>query len=124
MLRYLYVAPLTRARLLRAQLAATAVAATIAVGCVLAAGLLAGLVVFGWHPFHLIGAPNLGTASALARSLAAGGYVLCCMFAMAAIAFTLGALLPRGAEALAGAVGFVVVASISSAAVMTLEFIS
>ncbi|MER7989971.1 hypothetical protein ABTY53_30940 [Streptomyces noursei] len=27
--------------------------------CVLTAGLLVGLAVFGWHPFPVIGAPNL-----------------------------------------------------------------
>ena len=111
-LRYLYVAPVTRGRLLAAKLAATALAAAIAVACVLAAGLLAGLALFGWHPFHVIGAANLSTSAALGRSAASGGYILCCMLAMAAIAFTLGLVLPRGAEAVAAAVGFVVVASI------------
>jgi ABC-2 type transport system permease protein len=111
-LRYLYVAPVTRTRLLTAKLTATAVAAAIAVACVLAAGLIAGLTVFGWHPFHIIGAANLTSSAALARSASASGYVLWCMLAMAAIAFTLGLLLPRGAEAVAGAIGFVVVASI------------
>ena len=111
-LRYLYVAPVTRTRLLVAKLAATTITAAIAVACVLAAGLIAGLAVFGWHPFHLIGAANLTTGAALGRSATAGGYVLWCMLAMAAIAFTLGLLLPRGGEAVAAAIGFVVVASI------------
>src|SRR5262249_20238133 len=74
--------------------------------------LVAGLVTFGWHPFHIIGAPNLTTGATAARVLEATGYTLLCMVAMAAIAFTLGLLLPRGAEALAAAVGFVVIASI------------
>jgi ABC-2 type transport system permease protein len=111
-LRYLYVAPLTRTRLLSAKLAATAIATTLAVACVLAAGLIAGGAVFGWHPFHIIGAANLTASDAVARSLTASGYTLLCMLAMAAIAFTLGLLLSRGAEALAAAVAFVVAASI------------
>jgi ABC-type transport system involved in multi-copper enzyme maturation permease subunit len=111
-LRYLYVAPVTRTRLLAAQLAATAVATAAAVSSVLAAGLAAGTVLFGWHPFHIIGAADLATGQTVARVLAAAGYMLLCMLAMAAIAFTLGLVLPRGAEALATAVGFVVVASI------------
>jgi ABC-2 type transport system permease protein len=111
-LRYLYVAPVTRTRLLTAKLGATAIATLLAVLCVLAAGLAAGLAVFGWHPFHIIGAANLTTGTALSRSALASGYVLLCMLAMAAIAFTLGLLLPRGAEAVAAAVAFVVVASI------------
>lgn len=111
-LRYLYVAPVTRTRLLAAKLAATAIATAAALVCVLAAGLAAGWVIFGWHPFHIIDAPNLTTGAAAARVLEATGYTLLCMLAMAAIAFTLGLLLPRGAEALAAAIAFVVVASI------------
>jgi ABC-2 type transport system permease protein len=111
-LRYLYVAPVTRTRLLAAKLGATAIATVIAVASVLIAGLVTGAVVFGWHPFHVIGAADLATGDAIARVLAASGYTLLCMFAMAAIAFTLGLLLPRGAEALAVAIAFVVIASI------------
>jgi ABC-2 type transport system permease protein len=111
LLRYLYAAPVTRARLLVTKLAATAIATMLAVACVLTAGLTAGTAVFGWHPFHVIGAANLTTGDAAARALAATGYTLLCMLAIAALAFTLGLLLPRGAEALAAATGFVVVAS-------------
>ena len=111
-LRYLYVAPVTRGRLLAAKLAAAAVATGAALGCVLAAGLAAGSIIFGWHPFHVIGAPDLGTGATAGRVLAAIGYALLCLLAMAAIALTLGLLLPRGAEALAASVAFVVVASI------------
>jgi ABC-type transport system involved in multi-copper enzyme maturation permease subunit len=111
-LRYLYVAPVTRTRLLAAKLGATAAATVVAVGCVLGGGLVAGTVIFGWHPFHVIGAADLATGDAAARMLTAAGYTLLCMLAMAAIAFTLGLLLPRGAEALAVAIAFVVIASI------------
>jgi ABC-2 type transport system permease protein len=111
-LRYLYVAPVTRTRLLVAKFATAAIATAAAVVCALAAGLAAGWVVFGWHPFHIIGAANLSTGDAAGRVLEATGYLLLCMLAMAAIAFTLGLLLPRGAEALAVAIGFVVIASI------------
>ena len=111
-LRYLYVAPVTRTRLLAAKLAAAAVATVAALGCVLAAGLAIGVIIFGWHPFHVIGAPDLGAGATAGRVLAATGYELLCLLAMAAIALALGLLLPRGAEALAAAVAFVVVASI------------
>jgi ABC-2 type transport system permease protein len=111
-LRYLYVAPVTRTRLLASKLGATATATVVAVVCVLGAGLVTGSVIFGWHPFHIIGAANLATSDTIARVLIAAGYTLLCMLAMAAIAFTLGLLLPRGAEALAVAIAFVVVASI------------
>jgi len=111
-LRYLYVAPVSRARLLAAKLGATAIATLIALACVVGAGLIAGLAIFGWHPFHIIDAPNLTAGDTAGRVLAATGYNLLCMLAMAAIAFALGLLLPRGAEALAVAVAFVVTASI------------
>jgi ABC-2 type transport system permease protein len=111
-LRYLYVAPVSRTRLLAAKLAAAAVATVAALGCVLAGGLAIGTILFGWHPFHVIGAPDLGVGATTVRVLAATGYTLLCLLAMAAIALTLGLLLPRGAEALAAAVAFVVVASI------------
>ncbi|MFI5911710.1 ABC transporter permease subunit [Dactylosporangium sp. NPDC051541] len=111
-LRYLYVAPITRSRLLAGKLAAVVVATAAAVAAVVAAGVLAGLAVFGWHPFHVLGAANLSTAAALGRILAATGYLTLCMLSIAAIAFALGLLLPRGAEAVAAAIAFVVVASI------------
>jgi ABC-2 type transport system permease protein len=111
-LRYLYVAPVTRRRLLTGKLGAVAVATVTAVACDLLAGVLIGLAAFGWHPFHVIGAPDLSTGAALGRVLAATGYLTLCMFSIAAVAFALGLLLPRGAEAVAVAIGFVVVASI------------
>jgi ABC-2 type transport system permease protein len=111
-LRYLYVAPVSRARLLAGKLAAVAVATAAATLCVLAAGLVIGLVLFGWHRFHIIDAPALTTTGAITRVLAATGYTLLCMLSIAALAFALGLLLPRGAEALAIAVAFVVAASI------------
>jgi ABC-type transport system involved in multi-copper enzyme maturation permease subunit len=111
-LRYLYVAPVTRNRPLAAKLGATAVATVVAVACVLVAGLVSGSMIFGWHPFHITDAPDLAAGRAITLVLAATGYTLLCMLAMAAIAFTVGLLLPRGAEALAAAIGFVVIASI------------
>ena len=111
-LRYLYVAPVTRGRLLATKLTATALATAATVGCALVAGLAAGSAVFGWHAFHIIGGADLTAGQTVLRTLGAAGYTLLCMLAMAAIAFALGLLLPRGAEALAVAIGFVVLASI------------
>ncbi|MFJ9619442.1 ABC transporter permease [Streptomyces noursei] len=108
-LRYPYVAPVSRTRLLAAKLGALTVIATL---CVLTAGLLVGLAVFGWHPFHVIGAPNLNGGETAARVLSATGYSLLCMLSIATIAFTLGLLLPRGVEALGAAVAFVIAASL------------
>ncbi|TDD69227.1 hypothetical protein E1293_36070 [Actinomadura darangshiensis] len=111
-LRYLYVAPVTRSRLLAGKLGAVAVTTLTATGCVLAGGLISGLALFGWHPFHIIGAADLTGGAAAGRVLAATGYTLLCMLSIAAVSFVLGLLLPRGAEALGAAVAFVVAASI------------
>lgn len=111
-LRYLYVAPVGRGRLLAGKLGAVAVVTAAATLSVLAGGVGAGLVLFGWHPFRVIGAADLSTGDAIGRVLAASGYTLLCMLSIAGIAFALGLLLPRGAEALGAAVGFVVAASI------------
>jgi ABC-2 type transport system permease protein len=111
-LRYLYVAPVGRSRLLAGKLGAVAVVTVAATLSVLVGGLFIGLALFGWHPFHVIDAPNLTAGDAIARVLAASGYTLLCMLSIAAIAFALGLLLPRGAEALGVTVAFVVVASI------------
>jgi ABC-2 type transport system permease protein len=114
-LRYLYVAPVTRARLLAGKLGAVVVSTATTTLCVLVPGLLSGLALFGWHPFHIIDAPALSTADAITRVLAASAYTLLCMLSIAAIAFSLGLLLPRGAEALGAAIAFVVAASVLNA---------
>ncbi|MBO2461419.1 ABC transporter permease [Actinomadura violacea] len=111
-LRYLYVAPVGRARLLAGKFGAVVVITAASVAFVLAGGMVIGLAVFGWHPFRIIGAPDLSMGDAIGRVLAASGYTLLCMLSIAAIAFALGLLLPRGAEALGAAVAFVVAASI------------
>ncbi|MGI5239926.1 ABC transporter permease [Dactylosporangium sp. CA-139066] len=122
-LRYLYVAPVTRGRLLAGKLAAVLTVTAAAVLCDLLAGVLVGLAVFGWHPFHVIGAPDLSTTAALTRVLAATAYLTLCMLSIAAIAFTLAILLPRGAEAVAAAIAFVVVASILNGQAATHGFL-
>jgi len=83
LLRYLYVAPVTRTRLLTTKLTATAIATVLAVTCVLAAGLTAGTATFGSHPFHVLGSPNLTTSDAITRTPIAPGYTLLCMLATA-----------------------------------------
>ncbi|MDQ2897669.1 MAG: ABC transporter permease subunit [Actinomycetota bacterium] len=114
-LRYLYLQPVTRLRLLTGKLAATAIACLLATASVLGAGLLTGVVLFGWHRFHIIGGRDLSSGLAAAALLQAGGYTVVCMSSIAAIAFALGIILPRGPEALGASVAFVVVASILNA---------
>ncbi|MCC5478357.1 ABC transporter permease subunit [Streptomyces barringtoniae] len=72
-LRHLYVAPISRARLLATKLGALAVVTAIATLFVLTAGLLAGVAIYGWHPFHIVGAPNLTDGETATRVLSATG---------------------------------------------------
>lgn len=67
-LHYLYVQRVSRARLLIGKWTALAVCCVLATACVLVGVLLVGLVVFGWHPFHLLG--SRGPASRSSRPCA------------------------------------------------------
>jgi ABC-2 type transport system permease protein len=111
-LRYLYVRPVSRRRLLVGKWLALAVCCALATACVLVAALLIGLVVFGWHPFHRLGAVSVPSVPATGRLLAAGGYVTVCMLSIGTIALALGFMLPGPAEALGASVAFVVVSNI------------
>jgi ABC-2 type transport system permease protein len=111
-LRYLYVRPVGVRRLLLAKWGALAVWCALATACVTAAGLIVGVIVFGWHPFHRIDAAPLSVGAAAARLLAASAYVAVCMASIGTIALGLGLLLPGPGEALGASVAFVVVAQI------------
>jgi ABC-2 type transport system permease protein len=111
-LRYLYVRPVSRLRLMAGKWTALAVCCLLATACVVGAALLTGLVIFGWHPFHRLGTSSLPATTAALRVLEAGGYVTVCMLSIGTIAFVLGLVLPGPAEALGVSVAFVVVANI------------
>ncbi|GAA4316572.1 hypothetical protein GCM10023178_26850 [Actinomadura luteofluorescens] len=111
-LRYLYIAPVSRSRLLLGKLGAVLIATAATTSCVVAAGLVAGLAWFGRHPFHIIGSPVLSTGDAAGRLIAACGYITLCLLSIAAIAFALALLLPRGAKAVGASIAFVIAANI------------
>lgn len=111
-LRYLYVQPVSRARLLAGKCSALVVCCALATAVVLLAATLVGLIIFGWHPFHRLDAPTVPTATALLRLLEAGGYVVACMLSVGTVALALGLLLPGPAEALGASVALVVVTTI------------
>ncbi len=111
-LRYLYVAPVSPRRLIIGKWSALTVCTALAIGVILLAGLAAGLAIFGWHPFHRIGARPLSSAAAAIRLLGAAGYLTVCVLSVGAIALCLGTLLPGPAEALGASIAFVVVATI------------
>lgn len=111
-LRYLYTQPVTRRRLVTGKWSALAACCLLTTTCVLVAGVLTGLLVFGWHPFHRLGASSLSAATAVGRLLEAGGYVTACMLSIGTIGLALGLVLPGPAEALGVSVAFVVIANI------------
>jgi ABC-2 type transport system permease protein len=111
-LRYLYVQPVSRRRLIAGKWSALAVCCVLATACVVGGALLIGLAVFGWHPFHRIGAHGLSASSAAGRLLGASAYVAACTLSIGTIALALGLLLPGPAEALGASVAFVVVTNI------------
>jgi ABC-type transport system involved in multi-copper enzyme maturation permease subunit len=111
-LRYLYVEPVSQRRLLTGKCLALAISSVLVTACVAIAAFLVGLVVFGWHPFHRLGASSLSAATAAARLAGAAAYISVCMFSVGTIALALGLILPGPAEALGVSVAFVVVSNI------------
>lgn len=107
-LRYLYVRPVSRARLVAGKWWAMVVCSALTVAVFLGVALLTGLVVFGWHPFHRSGSGDLSAIAAAGGVLEAGGYVIVCLLSVGSIALALGLLLPRSAEALGITIAFVV----------------
>jgi ABC-type transport system involved in multi-copper enzyme maturation permease subunit len=112
-LRYLYTQPITPRRLLGGKTVALALCCALATGCIVTAGLVSGLATFGWHDFHRIDAASIPVGTAMVRLVAAAGYVTLSALSLATIAFVLALLLPGPAEALAGAITFLVIATIA-----------
>lgn len=106
-LRYLYVRPVSRARLVAGKWWALAVCCVLTVAVFLGVELLTGIVIFGWHPFHQDGG-SLSVSAATGGVLEAGGYVTVCLLSIGSIALALGLLLPKPVEALGATLGFLV----------------
>jgi ABC-2 type transport system permease protein len=111
-LRYLYVQPVSPRRLIVGKWSGLTVCAALAMGCILISGVAAGLAIFGWHPFHRIGAPSLSSGTAAVRLLAGAGYLTVCVLSIGTIALCLGTWLPGPAEALGASVAFIVVGTV------------
>lgn len=107
-LRYLYVRPVSRARLVAGKWWALVVCCILTVAVFLAVAGLTGLAVFGWHPFYRSGSAELSVTAAAGGVLEAGGYVIVCLLSIGSIALALGLLLPRPAEALGITLAFLV----------------
>lgn len=107
-LRYRYVEPVSRGRLMTGKWWALVTCSALAVAIFLTAALLTGIMIFGWHPYHVTGSSGLSAASATWAILRAAGYVTVCMLSIGSIALALGLLLPRSVEALGIAVAFLI----------------
>lgn len=116
--RYLYVRPVSQPRLVAGKWWALVVCCALTVAVYLVFALGTGLAVFGWHPYHRGGSPDLSTTTAVVGVLEAGGYVMVCLLSIGSIALALGLLLPRSVEALgitlAFLIGSVIIDSIKS----------
>jgi ABC-2 type transport system permease protein len=111
-LRYLLLRPVKRGRLLLAKVTVGALLSLVATGLIVAAGLAAGTVAFGWHdvltpsfvlfsPAHAVGLLALSTL-----------YVAWSMAGIASFAFMLSTMTDTAVGAVAGGVGLGVVSEI------------
>jgi len=115
-LRYLLAAPVPRARLLRQKLAVALAYSAVAVTSFPLMSLLAGTVVFGWHPLRLPGtAAVLGSGTAVSRMGIVLAYVLVTELVVAGLAFLLSVSTDSPLGAVGGAVGLVIVSDILDA---------
>jgi ABC-2 type transport system permease protein len=107
-LRYRYVQPVSRGRLMAGKWWALVICSALATATFLAVALLTGIMIFGWHPYHVSDSSDLSAASATWAILGAAGYVTVCLLSIGSIALALGLLLPRSVEALGITVGFLI----------------
>jgi ABC-type transport system involved in multi-copper enzyme maturation permease subunit len=115
-LRYLLAAPVPRARLLRQKLVVALAYSAVAVTSFPLMSLLAGTVVFGWHPLRLPGTGAvLGSGVAVGRMGVVLGYVLITELVVAGLAFLLSVSTDSPLGAVGGAVGLVIVSDILDA---------
>jgi ABC-2 type transport system permease protein len=112
-LRYLLAAPVPRARLLRQKLAVALLYSAVAVISFPAMSLLAGTVVFGWHPLRLPATGiELPYGTALERTGITLVYVLIILLVVAGVAFLLSVSTDSPLGAVGGAAGLVIVSTI------------
>lgn len=107
-LRYRYVQPVSRDRLMTGKWWALVIFSALAMATFLAVALVTGIMIFGWHPYHRSGSSDLSAASATWAILGAAEYVTLCPLSIGSIALALGLLLPRSVEALGITVAFLI----------------
>ena len=115
-LRYLLAAPVPRARLLRQKLIVALGYSTAAVLSLPLMALIAGTIVFGWHPLRLPpSGVDLAAGAALGRLAIVLGYVLITELVVAALAFLFSVSTDSPLGAVGGAVGLMIVSNVLDA---------
>jgi len=114
-LRYLLVRPVSRSRLLFSKLVVSFVLTLIATIVITMAGLIAGVIFFGWHPVLTPSYHAFSQSEALWKIAVATLYVAWCMSGVIALAFMISTMTDTTLGAMGGAVGFVLISHIINA---------
>lgn len=121
-LRYLLVRPVSRSRLILAKMLVAYVLAIIAVVVILAAGIGAGTIAFGWHDALILDRGllfpipvRIGAFEMFSRLLFGGGYVALTMLVVVCIGILLSTLTDSTAAAVVGTVVTVVTSQVLGA---------
>jgi ABC-2 type transport system permease protein len=121
-LRYLLVRPVSRTRLILAKMAVAYVLTIISVLVIIAAGLIAGTIAFGWHDALIIDRSfvfpfpvTIPAGEMLGRLLFGGGYVAMTMLVVVCIGVFLSTLTDSTAAAVVGTVVTIVTSQVLTA---------
>ncbi len=114
-LRYLLVRPVSRSRLLFSKLVITCLLALITTVVITVAGLIAGIIFFGWHPILTPSYQAFPQSEAIWKIAVATLYVAWCMSGVIALAFMISTMTDTTLGAVAGAVGLVLTSHIINA---------
>jgi len=114
-LRYLLMRPVARGRLLAAKLAVAALFTILATITISVAGLIAGVIAFGWHPVVTPSLALFSQQEAVAKLIASTIYVAWSMSCVLAFAFMLSTMMDAPLGAVAGGVGLAIVSDILNA---------
>ncbi len=111
-LRYLLVRPVTRSRMVLEKFAAVMAQVGLAVLLVIAVGIVAGAIGFGFGPMPTLSGTTLGVVPGLSRILGAGLYVLVGVSGLAAIGVFISSLTDAGLGAAAATLSLAIASQI------------
>ena len=104
-LRYLLLRPVSRSKVLASKLAVVAILSLTAAVLISAAGLIEGVIAFGWKPVLTPSFTSIAPGTAFARLVIATLYVAWSMSGIVALGFMLSTMTDATMGAVAGAVG-------------------